>query len=867
MMNSRFPAILSVYLLAGAVFTHLSLASETSEQARALFYQGKYKEMIKRLSDKAGDAKAVYWLSRAHEELGDYVKAQNVILNHKQWRQNPLLLARSGWLNAVVSNYEQAGIRLRRAFELNPDNLEVRLLYGEYLYALGQKAKARELLQYFVNLYRSTPAPDADLNFYTARACIYLNRFQDANDLFQEASKQRPQDWRIFVHWGNLFLEKYNYADAQATFQDALKQNPEAVLAKLGMAKAKEPTAPHLALKMVGELLDEHSRRLEVLLYAARLNLTLGEEQKAEKYLRKVLQIAPNHLEGLTLQAMLALSRGNSSRFTELVNTILRINPRYSRVYTEAGDFLSRRYWFREAATYYRKAIAIDSTDAKAYSGLGTTLSRLANLKEAIPALEKGFELDPYNLWTGNLLNLFDSYVEYDTVRTPHFIIRLHKDDRDVIGPYAAALAESAYVSVVPRYRLRLDFPVTIEIFPKHDDFAVRCFGLPGAQVFLGICFGPLITMNSPRARPVGTFNWMETLWHEFAHVVHLTLSNNRVPRWLAEGIAVYEATRANPAWDMNMDVTMIRALQKGELIPLKELDSGFTGDPGRVTFSYYQSSQMVKFIIEQFGFNALLQMLEAFKNNLKTAQVVKQVLKLNQDQFDERFEQYAKSRFPYKKIEFDSKFSDLAGDKKPSKALLKKMIDENPKVFFLKLRYAKMLLQEENYDEAVSVLEQARDYFPRYVGKDNPYSLLAEAYLSMGDSLKAAASLAELLQRNGKAYDAALQLWTLSREIQHDGYRRQALEALLQMNPYNVQIHEELGKLYLQRKMTRAAIREFRVLLALNPMDKANAHYWLARALLQANKKKEAHREILRALEYAPTFKEAQELLLRTLN
>ena len=63
----------------------------------------------------------------------------------------------------------------------------------------------------------------------------------------------------------------------------------------------------------------------------------------------------------------------------------------------------------------------------------------------------------------------------------------------------------------------------------------------------LGACFGRVVTMDSPRARPPGEFNWGATLWHELAHVITLQLSNQRVPRWLTEGISVLGGDARRP--------------------------------------------------------------------------------------------------------------------------------------------------------------------------------------------------------------------------------------------------------------------------------------------------------------------------------
>ena len=122
----------------------------------------------------------------------------------------------------------------------------------------------------------------------------------------------------------------------------------------------------------------------------------------------------------------------------------------------------------------------------------------------------------------------------------------MHKDEAPVLQDYALALAQQALATLSKRYSSRRKGPILIEMFPKHDDFAVRNVGLPGMIGALGACFGRVVTLDSPRARP-GEFQWEATLWHELAHVITLQMSKQRVPRWLTEGISVYEETLARP--------------------------------------------------------------------------------------------------------------------------------------------------------------------------------------------------------------------------------------------------------------------------------------------------------------------------------
>lgn len=853
-------------LIFAALFTALPLSPLSAQiliKGKEYFLKGDYERAIEALEGPRQSAETLLWLSHAIAETGDLRRALREITARRGWENFLPLVNRVGELEFALSNYAKARHAFQQALAKDSTYLEARLNLGEMEAEWGNRRQARRLLQYFVDLYRITPYPDARLSYTTARACIYLNRFQDANDLFLDASRQMSDDWRVFVRWGNLFLDKYNFADALATFKDALKLNPKAADALIGIARVNEQNDPEKNVALVHDLLEKFPNRLDVHLYAAHWYLETGEREKAKKEIDTVLKIAPRNLEALTLQAKWHLLEKNQSDFESVAHKVLKINPAYSRLYTSAGDLLARRYLFVEAIENYRRALELNSEDAAALAGLGTTLSRLARLDEALPALEKAFDLDPYNIWTKNLLDLFDSYKDYEALKTEHFLIRLHKDDAQVVGPYATELAEKAYAAMVPRYGVQIDFPVTIEIFPRHDDFAVRCFGLPGAQAFLGVCFGPLITMNSPRARTVGTFNWSETLWHEFAHVIHLTLTNNRVPRWLAEGIAVYEAARANRAWDMNFHLAMIKALERDKIIPLKALDSGFVGDPTRVTFSYYQSSQMVRFIESRFGFSKVLALLEAFKNGADTPEAVKSALGISSDEFDVVFKKYLQDTFVRDTVELSWEAENLPRDPKARTEALEKIVANKPNNYFAHLALGNSLLLQNAYRRAAEALEKAKALFPEDVSEESPYVRLSEAYLALGDTVKALDNLRAYLSRNGKNYRLSLQMYELARAVGATRLAVQALEAAIQISPYNARLHQQLGELYLAHEEPERAIREFEIELALKPADRAGAHCRLAEAFLKANNKAEAKRHALLALEIAPTYARAQEILL----
>jgi hypothetical protein len=109
--------------------------------------------------------------------------------------------------------------------------------------------------------------------------------------------------------------------------------------------------------------------------------------------------------------------------------------------------------------------------------------------------------------------------------RSEHFVFSMSKEDVPALTAYAPDLAEEVYSKLTERYGFKPEGPLHIEIFPDHDGFAVRTLGLPGLGGALGVCFGKVIAIDSPRARDQGKFNWGSTLWHEFAHVITLQMT------------------------------------------------------------------------------------------------------------------------------------------------------------------------------------------------------------------------------------------------------------------------------------------------------------------------------------------------------
>ncbi len=95
------------------------------------------------------------------------------------------------------------------------------------------------------------------------------------------------------------------------------------------------------------------------------------------------------------------------------------------------------------------------------------------------------------------------------------------------------------------------------------------------------------------------------------------------------------------------------------------------------------------------------------------------------------------------------------------------------------------------------------------------------------------------------------------------DGEATEVLAAVNYADPLATEGHDQLGELLLAAKNGPAALREYQVLLKLQPADTAVANYGIASALRMNGDVKQARRYLLQSLETAPNYRPAQHLLL----
>src|ERR1700730_5254245 len=173
---------------------------------------------------------------------------------------------------------------------------------------------------------------------------------------------------------------------------------------------------------------------------------------------------------------------------------------------------------------------------------------------------------------TVNSLRLLDTYKNFTVVTNAQTIVKLDAKEAGVLRPYFDDVLKRAMTTYAQKYKMMLPGPVQVEVYPNHDDFAVRTYGLPGLGA-LGVTFGTVIAMDSPSGRKPGSFNWADTLWHDMDPGYVLAATHHRVPRWFTEGMAVHEEGQGNPQWSDRLTPDIVVAFKNRKLLPVAQLD------------------------------------------------------------------------------------------------------------------------------------------------------------------------------------------------------------------------------------------------------------------------------------------------------
>jgi len=845
------------------------------DEGRDRLRTGKYQEAITILSKVPASSEdyipAQRALARAYATVGKYDEAELTARKAttskggaQLWNTLGEVLLTRGKLAAAESAFTRAKT------EHASDSLVATLNLAEMRYNRGDRDGAMKEFDKFIDVYNASAGSNltSEELVAVATAVEHLGDndpqlFKDALKAFDRALSVDPLNSDARVKLGELFLSKYNFADAQSTFEEALQMNPNNPRALLGAARRLQADGQPGGDSLLRASLNINPEYVEARTLHAEMLLDLEDYAGAQADIDRALKTNPSNEHALAVASAIKFLTHDQAGFDAMRQRTLALNGKDAELYATLAELAAQVRLYKAAADFAKEGVALDSKDWRAWGVLGMNQLRLGQITEGRKSLETSFGGDPYNVWVKNTLDLLDTYKNYDIITSKNFQFMIEKDEAPILSVYLKDLAEQAYATFSKKYAYTPPPPIRIEVYRSHADFSVRTVGLAGLGA-LGVSFGTTLAFDSPAAKDAGPFNWGSTVWHELAHTFTLGSTDNRIPRWLSEGLSVYEEHHAKAGWGFGVTPDFLAAFKAGKLVPVSRMNDGFMHPafPEQVQLSYYQASLVCELIARDYGGDAtILRMLQAYKEGQTTDQVFQKVLNIDIKAFDKKFDDYIRTRFAPVLASITKDPPKIDPSMPPDE--LKRMAADAPNDFGIQLLAGAALLGHNQVDDAIPLLERARTIFPEYGGDDSPYALLSTAYEKKGDQKKQAEVLTKwtsLTETNSKA------LIKLADILQASGDAKGAVDALdraMFVNPFDPDSHRRLADLARTAGDKQLAVRERQAIVALAPADKADAYYQLALAQHEAYDDASARKSVLRSLEEAPNYEKAQTLLL----
>ena len=193
----------------------------------------------------------------------------------------------------------------------------------------------------------------------------------------------------------------------------------------------------------------------------------------------------------------------------------------------------------------------------------------------------------------------------------------------ELVVVYEAPLASAAgeVVRIYPKLKQELEefFGWNLDVRPQvvlvDNTLSFRKLTRNKLFVAFAVPDKDLIVIDYSRmnTRP---FTLSVTLKHELCHLLlHRHISSQNLPKWLDEGVCQWVSDGigeifVNKGWS-GLD----SAVMAGRIIPLKRLTDYFPRDGTSLILAYEQSKSVINYVDRQYGYHAIMEILEFLKN------------------------------------------------------------------------------------------------------------------------------------------------------------------------------------------------------------------------------------------------------------
>jgi Flp pilus assembly protein TadD len=495
-------------------------------------------------------------------------------------------------------------------------------------------------------------------------------------------------------------------------------------------------------------------------------------------------------------------SRFEFDRAKELLNELDLNSPGTERGYLLAGWALSERRQYAESSEMLEEAMRRQPNLPESAILLGLLELQSGRDLNALTALRRVAELDPFNARANNSLELLEEIVGYDTVESEHFIVRYKPGIDEILAREMTEPLEHAHARICGKANGGIDHEpsqkTVIELMPDHAWFAVRIAGMPQIHT-IAASTGPVIAMEVPRAgagHKAGYYDWRRVIAHEYVHTVTLSRTKNRLPHWFTEAAAQYleDAPR-----DERTCRLLASKLETDGLFAMDEINIKFTRPETQTdrAQAYAQGQWMYEYMVERFGDDAPLKLMDAYAEGRTEDEAMPSELGVTSEQFLDEFKDWA--------LDEAEAWGVLHADK-DSRATESAV---------------QLMLSTEDWVQSKDSLDLLREWAEAVPVAEEPHRLLSRYYLGQEDAEQQAMANEHLEFLDARAQYTPAYAASLAKRYAESGEKELAFlkaERAVSIAPYDADQRELAARVALVAGKYVDAERHLDALVKLEP-------------------------------------------------
>jgi len=233
-------------------------------------------------------------------------------------------------------------------------------------------------------------------------------------------------------------------------------------------------------------------------------------------------------------------------------------------------------------------------------------------------------------------LDVTESFTETKSPKG-HFIIRYAPGPDAAIAELAGDVLDHAWQTIGEDMGLQPTDAIRVEILGAPADLA-RVSPLTETEIettgTIALSKYNKLMVVSPRATLFG-YPWMDTLAHEYTHLIVSRISHDTVPVWLQEGLARFEQTRWRRPPEVALSATeqalLTAGLRKGRLITFDEMHPSMAKLPSQeaAALAYAEVYTLVGWMQAKIGYKGIQAALAAQRDGKSARRAVADAMSL----------------------------------------------------------------------------------------------------------------------------------------------------------------------------------------------------------------------------------------------